>query len=283
MRPPVVNTRSTVEYLTWQSLQLDKSVIGDEAGSRQIYIGAALMGKHDLAPKRHGSTCAVRSMASGLQMPSQTLFFFYPSERSERGERACIPERGRHPPTENSLAERSGSPIMGRKPRRKFTLRKVSMTPAFAVGALATLDVISAAGTSATTNTLCVMSIDVAWAISDLGASIDDAFQFGVAHSDYSAAEIEECLEATSSMDLGNKVEQERANRLVRSIGIITQVGAASVTGGLNFNDGRPKKTKLNWLLSIGDTLDVWVRNGSGSVYTTGSILSGIGHLWVKD
>ncbi len=170
-----------------------------------------------------------------------------------------------------------------RRSKRRFNLRKVSMTPALAVGALTTLDVISAAGTSATTGTLRVMSIDMAWSITDLGASIDDAFQFGVAHSDYSAQEIEECLEATSSMDLGNKVEQERANRLVRMIGIITQVGAASVTGGLNFNDGRPKKTKLNWLLSIGDTLNVWVRNGSGTVYTTGAILSGIGHLWVKD
>ncbi len=166
---------------------------------------------------------------------------------------------------------------------KSFRLRKVAMTPALAVGALATLDVISGAGTSATTNTLRIISIEQAWSISDVGASIDDNFQFGVAHSDYSAAEIEECLEATSSMDLGNKVENERANRLVRMIGTLTWDGAGAVDGGMKFNGGRPMKTRLNWLMSIGDTLNVWVRNGSGTVYTTGAILTGIGNLWVKD
>ncbi len=175
------------------------------------------------------------------------------------------------------------SVMAARKRRRKFNLRKVAMTPAMAVGALATLDVISAAGTSAPTAPVRIMSIDVAWAITDLGASIDDLFQFGVAHSDYTSAEIEECLEATASMDLGDKIAQERANRLVRSIGNITQDGNASLDSGLNFNSGRPMKTRLNWVLSTGDTLNVWVRNGSGTVYTTGAILTGIGHLWVKD
>ncbi len=171
---------------------------------------------------------------------------------------------------------------MGKR-KRKFNLRKVAMTPALAVGVLATLDVIKAAGTSAVTNTLRVISIEQAWSITDLGASIDDSFQFGVAHSDYTAAEIEECLEATAAMDVGNKVENERANRWVRSIGVLQLSGAGAVDGGIQFNDGRPKKTRLNWLLSIGDTIDVWVRNGSGTVYTTGAILNGIGHLWVKD
>ncbi len=150
-----------------------------------------------------------------------------------------------------------------------------------AVTALASLDVVKAAGTSALANTLRIMSLDMSWGIVDLGAAIDDGFQFGVAHSDYTAAEIEEALEATASMDVGNKVEQERANRLVRSIGMIN--GQGLIGSGLIFNDGKPVKTRLNWLLSIGDTLDVWVRNASGVVYTAGAQLVGNGHLWVKD
>ncbi len=175
-----------------------------------------------------------------------------------------------------AAARRRGS---GR--RRRFSLRKVRLTPTLAIGGLVTLDVTSAAATSALTNTLRIMSLDMTWSIVDLGAATDDGFEFGVAHSDYSAAEIEECLEATTSMDLGDKVAQERANRLVRTIGIISGNGIAG--GGGVLNDGRPVKTRLNWLLSIGDTLNVWVRNGSSANYTTGANLIGQGVLWVKD
>ncbi len=166
---------------------------------------------------------------------------------------------------------------------KNYRLRRVAITPAVAIGALATLDVVKQAGTSAAASTLRFISIDMTWAITDLAATVDDAFQFGVAHSDYTAAEIEECLEATASMDIGNKVEQERANRLVRSIGMISPSGGVILDSGITFNDGKPMKTRLNWLMSIGDTLDVWVRNGSTNVYTAGTILTGQGNLWVKD
>lgn len=172
----------------------------------------------------------------------------------------------------------------GKKSYHKdFRLRKVRITPALSIGALATLDVVKAAGTSATASTLRFISIDMSWAIADLGANVDEAFQFGVAHSDYLAAEIEECLEATTSMDIGDKIANERANRLVREIGTISPTGGSIVNGGIAFKDGARVKTRLNWLMSIGDTLDVWVRNGSGTVYTDGSILVGTGNLWVKD
>ncbi len=166
---------------------------------------------------------------------------------------------------------------------KSFRLRKVRITPAVAIGALASLAVVKSTGTSAAANTLRFISIDMSWSITDLAANVDDAFQFGVAHSDYTAAEIEECLEATLSMDVGDKISQERANRLVREIGTISPTGGTILGSGIAFNDGKPVKTRLNWLMAIGDTLDVWVRNGSGTVYTTGTILSGTGTLWVKD
>ncbi len=165
---------------------------------------------------------------------------------------------------------------------RNYRLRKVKIAASLAIGALASLDVISGAGTSALTNTLRVISVNAAYSISDIGNAVDDSFQFGWAHSDYSATEIEECLEATLSMDVGNKVAQEQANRLVREIGMVNSVSAATGAGG-PFNDGRQVKTRLNWLLSIGDTLNLWVRNASGTVYTTGAFLIANGEIWVKD
>ncbi len=163
--------------------------------------------------------------------------------------------------------------------RRKFNLRKVRNANSLLVTALATQDLVKGALTAAVVATTRVVSMEMTWGWSDIAAAIDDGLEFGVAHSDYTAAEIEEALEANSSMDMGDKIRQEQANRLIRSIGVIT--GSSIVGGGIQFNDGKPIKTRLNWLLNIGDTLDVWVRNSSGVVYSDGSSLTSLGKLWV--
>ena len=136
--------------------------------------------------------------------------------------------------------------------------------------------------TPAVTNTLRVISLKAAWSLINLGAIADDGAEFGVAHSDYSASEIEEALEAATSIDIGDKVAQEQANRLVRSIGFFTGNPEAS-SQSLSFNDGKITTTKLNWVLSIGDSIAVWVRNGSSLVWTSGAAIATIGNLWVKD
>jgi len=174
--------------------------------------------------------------------------------------------------------------VAKRKGRRRFNLRKVRIASGIAVGALAAGDVIASAGTNAVADKLRIISVDCAYGVSDLAAQVDDSFQFGWAHSDYTAAEIEECLEAGGAIDLGDKIAQERGNRLVREVGMISSSGlTASGGGGFPFNDGRRVKTRLNWLLSAGDTLNLWVRNASGVIYTTGSSLQANGDIWVKD
>ncbi len=165
--------------------------------------------------------------------------------------------------------------------RRSFNLRRVRVADELAIGALATLDVVSANMTAAATDPLRVISLTATFAITDLGATADDGQEIGIAHSDYQANEIEECLEASGSIDKGNKLAQEQANRLVRSLGFATE--SPGTGAGMSINEGQPLKVKLNWLLSTGDSLVMWVRNGSGNVYTTGATLAVIGNLWVKD
>ncbi len=165
--------------------------------------------------------------------------------------------------------------------RRGFNLRKVSVEAGMAIGALAASSVVSSAMTAASANKYRVTSVLCSYTVVDLAAAIDGAFQFGIAHSDYTSTEIEECIEATGAIDIGSKVEQERANRLVRQLGTISPEGTPLVAGEISFNDGRPIKTKLNWAIGIGDTLVLYVRNGSGAVYTTGSTLKAKGVLWV--
>lgn len=165
--------------------------------------------------------------------------------------------------------------------RRKFNLRKVRIAAAVTMGAVAALDVVQGTIHPTPVNPIRVVSTKFAYAWADIGADIDDGMEFGLAHSDYSAAEIEECLEASASIDQGDKLAQEQANRLVRSIGIMPASGVTA--GGRVFNDGRQVRTKLNWLIGIGDSIVGWARNGSGAVWTTGSTLLVQGDMWIKD
>ncbi len=172
-----------------------------------------------------------------------------------------------------------------RKPTRrsrKFNLRQVRIFASSTIGALAPLDVVSNPVTVTSTNPFRIVSVHASYALSELAAVIDDGQEFGLAHSDYTAAEVEECLEASSAIDVGNRVERERTNRLVRSLGIFGTQGAA-VGQSVQYNDGRKIRTKLNWPIGIGQTLNLWIRNGSGVVYTTGAAVLMAGNLWIKD
>ncbi len=145
---------------------------------------------------------------------------------------------------------------------------------------LSPADLVSGSLSGATTATTRIVSAKLMFSWIDKTAA-DGAMEFGLAHSDYSAAEIEECLEASTSMAVGDKLANERANRLVRSLGTIT--GNQNVAlGEAAFNDGNPIHVKLNWLLEIGQNLTIWMKNSSGTIYSTGSSISVLGDLWVK-
>ncbi len=169
-----------------------------------------------------------------------------------------------------------------RSNKRRFNLRKVRVSSTLSVGGLAAADVIAGSLGGTATSPMRIMSFEGTYSWIDIAAVNDGAMEFGIAHGNYTAAEIEECLEATTSMGLGNKIARERASRLVRVVGTI-KGNPAVVAGESNYNDGRPRKTKLNWLIPSGENISMWVKNSSGAVYITGSSLSVLGHFWVKD
>ncbi len=112
-----------------------------------------------------------------------------------------------------------------------------------------------------------ISSIVCTWALDQL-SSTQGPITFGVAHSDYSDAEIEAVLENAASWDQGSKVEQEIAKRLVRQIGVFVSKTESAIED-VEFNDGKPMKTKLNWRLNSGDTLKMWAYNISASALST--------------
>ncbi len=122
-----------------------------------------------------------------------------------------------------------------------------------------------------------ITSIDCSWTLSDFtpGDNVGP-IECGVAHSDYSLAEIEEVLEATSSWNEGDKISQEIQRRLVRRIGVFQHSDALEDSV---LNEGQPIKTRLNWILNAGQGLNFWVYNqGSGSLATTDPNMHIVGH-----
>ncbi len=105
----------------------------------------------------------------------------------------------------------------------------------------------------------------------------------GLAHVDYSNAEIESFIEATGSWDEGDLVQQEISKRRIRRIGIFD--APTGPTDEAVLNDGRPIKTKLNWTLLQGQTLALWIYNlGTGAFAGTDPVVHAEGHanLWPR-
>ncbi len=128
-----------------------------------------------------------------------------------------------------------------------------------------------------------ITSIDVVWNLNDwVPADGAGPIMVGVAHFDYSLAEIEEWIESTQSWDMGDLVSQEKAKRLIRRIGVFPGVTADFTAAVLK--NGLPVKTTLKFMLSPGDGLNLWVYNMGGGSCADGSTVQGYGtaHLWPK-
>ncbi len=172
---------------------------------------------------------------------------------------------------------------MAKKPQRRMNLRMVRVQNKIGAGNLATLKVAIGDITDVATDPYRLVTIKASYSWVDVAAIIDDGFDFGVAHGDYTAVEIEECLDAQSAIDRGDKIASEKSNRLIRQIGSIRSPANPSATGSMIFADGRQVKTRLNWYMSTGDKLKGWIRNSSGVVWSTGSSLNVAGQIWLKD
>ncbi len=147
-----------------------------------------------------------------------------------------------------------------KKASRYSGYRKLSFTVNVLGGTLAADDLTLTVLTEVFTEERRILSVDASWGMEDLTAG-DGPISVGVAHSDYTDAEIEECLEAAGAWDEGNKVAQEQAKRLVRDVGLLTEEETA-------LNEGQSIKTRLNWRMATGDTLAFWLRNRGANLQT---------------
>lgn len=138
------------------------------------------------------------------------------------------------------------------------------------IGALAASDVIASPPSNTMETAGRVSSIKATWSLSGMTTG-EGPVAVGVAHPDYTAAEIEEALEAATS-GLDDRTSLEHSRRLVREVGVFAEDG--------QLNNGRPVKTKLNWpYAEDAAPLQFWAYNLSTSALTTGTLLAVLGQL----
>ncbi len=181
------------------------------------------------------------------------------------------------------LAALLGLARKGRGRRRRFRkYLKGQLDTTQLLGTLAAETLISKAVTDSVTEKAWVSSIKAIWTMTNFTpAATSGPITFGVAHSDYTSAEIEEWLESSGSWDAGDLRSQEIARRKIRQVGTFEAPSAATDTA--RFNDGRAITTKCGWMLQTGQTLRFWWYNeGSGAVGTTDPTCHVNGHanIW---
>ncbi len=150
-------------------------------------------------------------------------------------------------------------------------------TLAAATAVLATTDTVD--------DTTFITSLKASWSLEDFtdGAGIGPIV-VGVAHSDYTLAEIEEWIELTTGWSQADMVSKEISGRRIRRVGTFATDASSGVDVSV-LNDGRPIRTKLNWSLSEGQGLSLWAYNsGSNAIATTVPRVhvEGKGNLWMS-
>ncbi len=143
--------------------------------------------------------------------------------------------------------------------------------------------VIQAFGDVVTERTL-ITSLDAMWSM--IGKTIADnqgPIMVGVSHGDYTAAEVEAWIERQDSWKEADLIAREITGRKIRRVGVFPEGGASLSTQVLN--EGRSIKTRLNWILNVGQTIDFWAyNNGSAALATTlpNVVVSGHVNLFPK-
>ncbi len=121
-----------------------------------------------------------------------------------------------------------------------------------------------------------LLSMEALW--STEGFTVGEGPIFvGIAHSDYTDAEIEEVIENTGSWSRGNKIAQEMAKRLIRTVGVFPLISSEET-----LNDGVKIKTTIKWPATTGQTLKMWAYNRGTNPLTTGGQVHAQGHVWIR-
>ncbi len=172
----------------------------------------------------------------------------------------------------------------GKNPKRKFrAYLKGIIDEIMGLSTLAGETLISALVSDSLDERAWLSSVKATWSLADLTlADNTGPIVVGVAHSDYTSAEIEAWIENANSWTQGDMISQEVAKRRIRQVGTFAQqVSGSGAT--IVLNDGKMIHTKCGWMLTTGDTVRIWAYNsGTAALATTSPEVKVNGHanLW---
>ncbi len=168
----------------------------------------------------------------------------------------------------------------GRRPYRKYLRGNIDVD--FALGTLGAETLAKFNVPDTLTEKAYLTSVKASWTmINFTKQTTDGPILVGIAHSDYTAAEIEQWVENLGSWDSGDLLSQEIGRRKIRMVGQFRS--PATVQEVSRINDGRQFTTKAKWQLETGDTVAVWAYNqGSSPLAGTDPVVHVSGHanLW---
>lgn len=122
-----------------------------------------------------------------------------------------------------------------------------------------------------------IISADLIWSLRNHTAG-EGPIHVGLAHPDYSDAEIEEWFENSGSLQKGDLVSQEKARRRIRQVGSFSGKDTEE-----HLNDGKPIRTKCMWGIIAGQTTaKLWAYNQSAAALTTGSSVLATGKVYAR-
>ncbi len=175
--------------------------------------------------------------------------------------------------------------LMAKKRGKKFRAYiKGPIQNRFTLGTLAPVTLLGDNIDDSVTERAWLSSILCTWSMDEFTTGAGDGpILVGIAHSDYSDAEIEAWVEQTTGWDVGDLVSREISGRKIRRVGIFGSTGQA--LSGTVLNDGKPIRTKCGWMLNTGQSIRIWAYNqGSSALATTSPAVVTAGHanLWPR-
>ncbi len=178
------------------------------------------------------------------------------------------------------MAKHTGKSGKGRF--RRYLKGRLDET--LALGTLGAKVVISANSSDVVTEKAFLSSVKATWSLGAVTDAINvGPVEVGIAHSDYSSAEIEEYLENSGSWQEEDMISQEIGKRKIRSVGLLRSPD--TVAGFSRLNDGKPITTKAGWIIQTGQGVRIWAYNmGSVAFATTDPQMQVQGHanLWPR-
>ncbi len=183
--------------------------------------------------------------------------------------------------------------MMARRPKRQFRRKRAkgfrsgylkgAIEQELDLGTLAAKTLVGVLNSQTVNEKTFVSSIRCTWTLSEFTLTTNvGPILCGVAHGDYTDAEIEAWIENSTSWNQGDLISKEVSSRRIRRVGVFPTRDTGSA-GSWSLNDGKPIRTKLGWTLITGQTLRFWCYNtGEASIATTDPDVQVEGHanLW---